>query len=106
MQRNGFSIEPADPLADKEVLALAAQAWPEAERAFTWQSVRSAAEAEPASVCLLAARRGEQLLAAIVSQTLPGRAAVVWPPQFAAANLASAEVSGEMLRELTAVLGS
>lgn len=97
-------LELADPLADKEVLALAAQAWPETERAHIWREIRLAAQADPTTVVLLAARRSERLLAAVVANILPGRAAVVWPPQFAGAETSQADISRVILRELAEAL--
>jgi mycothiol synthase len=82
-----IQIDRCDPAAEREVLALAAQAWPEAERAAYWQSIAALVRTGQADhVVLLAARVGEQLLAVQLAQSLPGRAAAVWPPQFAAAD--------------------
>src|SRR5262245_55142092 len=92
----------ADPLADKEVLALAALAWCDEERPLSWREIRAAAEADPKSVVLLAARLGDRLVAALVAHTLPGRAAVVWPPQVV--DEAAVSLSGSMLRQLVAML--
>lgn len=79
------TIVRCEPIADKSVLALAAQAWPEEERAAQWQAIGAAVRAgNSADIVLLAARRGQELLAAAVAQALPGRSAVVWLPQFAA----------------------
>ena len=79
------TISQCNPAAEKEVLALAAQAWPEAERAGYWRAVGELVRSGRADhVVLLAARQGDRLLAAQLAQSLPGRAAVVWPPQFTA----------------------
>jgi mycothiol synthase len=77
------SIDRCDPAGDKEALALAAQAWPEAERAGYWQAIRSlVSQGEGDRAVLLAARAADRLLAAQVAQVLPGSVAVVWSPQF------------------------
>lgn len=79
------TIVRCDPGAEKEVLAFAAQAWPEAERAGYWKAIGELVRARQAGqVVLLGAREGDRLLAAQLGQSLPGRAAVVWPPQFCA----------------------
>jgi mycothiol synthase len=76
-------IDRCDPAADKEALALAAQAWPEAERAGYWQAIRSlVSQGHPERAVLLAIRNADRLLAAQVAQVLPGNVAVVWLPQF------------------------
>jgi len=102
-----FEIAPADPLQDKEVLALAAQAWSDEERASLWGEIRRAAQTDPDTVILIAARRGGQLSAAALAHILPGRAAVVWPPQFAVAtpNLVEFPVA-KLLGELTSRLAA
>jgi mycothiol synthase len=76
-------IDRCDPTGEKEVLAVAAQAWPEAERAAYWQAIAALVRSGQARrVVLLAAREGERLLAVQLAQSLPGRVAVAWPPQF------------------------
>jgi ribosomal protein S18 acetylase RimI-like enzyme len=103
--RSPLSFALADPLADKEVLALASLAWSEDERAQQWRDVRAAALADPSSVVLIAARDGETLAAAAVAQIMPGRAAVVWPPQFVANPLApNVGEAGVLLAEMAVVL--
>src|SRR5262245_59314096 len=73
-------IDRCDPATDKEALALAAQAWPEAERAGYWQAIRSlVSEGDPDRAVLLAVHNANRLLAAHVAQLLPGNVAVVWP---------------------------
>src|SRR5262245_13136189 len=79
-----ISVSPAELLAEKEVLALAALAWPEAERADLWRDIRQAATYDARAVVLLAARTTDRLVGAALAHILPGRAAVVWPPQIAA----------------------
>ena len=72
------SIDRCNPATDKEALALAAQAWPEAERAGYWQAIRSLVSQGDADRAVLLAIRGDhQLLAAQVAQVLPGNVAVV-----------------------------
>jgi ribosomal protein S18 acetylase RimI-like enzyme len=85
MRRVAPSVEvrPVHPAEDRAALALAAQAWPEEERAAQWQSLAAAAQqGKTSSVVLIAARSGSAALAAVVAQALPGRTAILWPPQF------------------------
>src|SRR5262245_44138231 len=78
-------ISRCDPAQDKLVLALAAVAWPEEERSSRWQTLATLIRAgQGADIVLLAARRNELLVAALIAQALPGRTAVTWLPQFAA----------------------
>ena len=70
--REPTSIERCDPAADKEALALAAQAWPEAERASYWQAIRTlVSQGDGDRAVLLAIRNANRLLAAQVAQVLP-----------------------------------
>lgn len=94
----------ADPLAEKEVLALAALAWADEQRAATWREIRAAALADPNSVALLAAWRESQLVAAVVAHLVAGKAAVAWLPQFVSASEANTAISGPLLQQLTAEL--
>jgi len=102
------TIDRCDPLAEKSVLGLAAQAWPEAERAGYWKAISALVRGGQADrVVLLAARENDDLVAAQVAQSLPGRAAVVWPPQFAAIdatkrNSLAALLFGRLVPELAA----
>jgi mycothiol synthase len=101
-QNNEIEIELASPHTDKDVLAAAALAWPETDRAASWQEIRQAAAADSASVVLLAARQGPQLVGAALAHVLPGKAAIVWPPQWL--NIPSAQtptLSAALLRRLT-----
>jgi ribosomal protein S18 acetylase RimI-like enzyme len=101
------TIELCQPLEDREVLALAAQAWPECERAGHWRAIRSALEAgSPLRVVLLAARQDGALLAAVLGQILPGRTAAVWPPQFAPGSSARPEVAAALLDQLAVELAT
>src|SRR5437762_156966 len=78
------TVDRCDPAVEKNALALAVNAWPEAERAGHWQEIRTTARQRQGSDwILLAARRADALVAAILSRRLPGRAALVWLPQFA-----------------------
>ncbi len=100
-----IEIALADPLADKEVLALAALAWPEADRAASWQDIRQAALVEPASVALFAARQQQRVIGAALAQIVPGRAAVVWPPQLLRLPQVSASsAAAPLLRKLIELL--
>ena len=79
-----FFVQRCDLAQSAEALALAAKAWPEAERTAYYQSVQQAVDSGRAeSVVLLSGCRDGQVIAAQIGQVLPGRAAVVWPPQFA-----------------------
>src|SRR5437762_1990472 len=102
-----LTIDRCQPASEKEVLALAAQAWPEAERAAYWKALRDLVRGgQPERVVLLAVRQHDQLLAAQVGQSLPGKVAVAWPPQFAAnrqdASSIGAVLFGRLVRELAA----
>jgi ribosomal protein S18 acetylase RimI-like enzyme len=88
MDSRPLSID-CEPLAEGEALALAAQAWPPAEREGQLAAVRQQAGSEsPYAFLLLAGRRGSQLAAAMLGQQLVGRAATLWPPQLAAGESA------------------
>src|SRR5687767_825371 len=81
------TVARCDPSIEKEALALAAQAWHETERAAYWQTIGGMIRGGQSDrVFLLAVRENDRLLAAQIAQSLPGRAAAVWPPQFARAN--------------------
>jgi mycothiol synthase len=97
-----ITIRRCDPLAEKDVLALAALGWVESERSAHWQAIRVAAKSGNADhVVLLAAYAGGELLAAQVAQSLPGRAAVVWLPQFSlAAKDARDDIAARLLARL------
>src|SRR5262245_17900532 len=61
---SSIQIDRCDPAAEKEVLAVAAQAWPEAERAAYWQAIAALVRGGHSDrVVLLAARAGDRLLA-------------------------------------------
>lgn len=80
---HAVTIGRCDPNQDKLVLALAATSWPEEERASRWQAISGLLRAgQAADLVLLAARRGDKLIAVLLAQVLPGRTAVVWLPQF------------------------
>jgi ribosomal protein S18 acetylase RimI-like enzyme len=84
---SSITITLASPAHDKLVLALAAQAWPESERAGHWHALNTLLQnGRGDDVLLPAAWRGDQLLAAVVGQVMTGRTALVWPPQFAHVN--------------------
>jgi len=78
-ESNSITIDRCDPAAERNVLALAARAWPESERAAYWQAIKgNLAAGNSRSIILLAARDAERLLAAQVGQVMAGKAAVVW----------------------------
>lgn len=82
LRDSDLTIARCDPIRDKNVLALAAQVWPEGVRAGHWQAATASVAGNPGgAVVLLAAWEGDRLLAAALAQPLPGKAAVVWPPQ-------------------------
>jgi ribosomal protein S18 acetylase RimI-like enzyme len=79
---DSLTIERCDPLRDKSVLALAALVWPEALRAGHWQAIgTSLASGNSDAAVLFAAWKNERLVGAALAQPLPGKAALVWPPQ-------------------------
>jgi mycothiol synthase len=102
-----FAIERCQPLAEKQVLALAAQAWPENERAGQWQSIRGALEAaDSRRVVLLAARHEGGLVAAVLGHVLAGRSAAVWPPQFAPGVATPPPMASILLEQLAVELAA
>ena len=71
---------PAAPGCD--ALRLAAAAWPENERAGQLATLADRiATGRADEILLLEARRGGQLVGAVLAQQLPGKSAVVWLPQ-------------------------
>src|SRR5262249_3210195 len=100
------SIARCDPAVDKQALALATGAWPDSERAAYQQTIAGLLKTGHANqIVLLAARLEGQLIAAQLSQSLPGRAAVVWQPQFdALQDVGRAEVSAALFHRLIAEL--
>ncbi len=91
------TIARCDPAAEKEVLALAMKAWPDAERAAYQQTLQGLIGSGRANqIVLLAAREDGRLIAAQLAQSLPGRAAVVWQPQFANASKIACEISKQL----------
>jgi mycothiol synthase len=103
-----ITIYRCDPSQEKTALGLAAQAWPEAERAGYWKSISDCIRTGQAEqVVLVAAREDDPLLAAQVGQLLPGRAAVVWAPQFLTTiQRANKSVAAEMFQQLTSHLSA
>jgi mycothiol synthase len=82
-EHNSLEIVRCDAATEKGVLAVAAQAWAQAERAAQWQGLAAIVrDGRPQDVVLLAARLNDRLVAAQLGQMLPGQVAVVWPPQF------------------------
>src|SRR5262249_52885965 len=77
------SIARCDPAVDKQALALATGAWPDSERAAYQQTIAGLLKIGQANqIVLLTARENDRIVAAQLAQSLPGRAAVVWQPQF------------------------
>ena len=74
-----IKLEPLTP--GSAPLALAMQCWPEAERAAQLESLRLLTLADNASFLLLSGWRGGELVAALLAQQLPGKAATLWPAQ-------------------------
>jgi hypothetical protein len=63
-------------------LALAAQFWPEAERESQLAAIEQlVADSGASALILLAAGSAAVPAAAVLAQLLPGKSAVVWPPQ-------------------------
>jgi len=100
------TIARCDPSIEKEALALAAQAWHETERAAYWQAIGGMIRGGQRDlVVLLAAREGDRLLAAQIAQSLPGRAAAVWTPQFARVHEVEADqITAALFEQLTPAL--
>src|SRR5262245_42892164 len=100
------SIARCDPAIDKQALALATAAWPDSERAAYQQTIVGLLKTGQANqIVLLAARGNEGLIAAQLAQSLPGRAAVVWQPQFGASHdVRRDDVSAALFQRLTTEL--
>src|SRR4051794_20903781 len=84
-----------DSIADRQGLELALRAWPPAERR---------AHGQRSDLILVAAARDGQLAAACVARILPGRAAVVWLPQFANDPSSGAAIAQQIFERLEAEL--
>jgi ribosomal protein S18 acetylase RimI-like enzyme len=83
-------ICPVAVAPDAPELQLAAQAWPNDERPAQLSAVQRQVAAGCANdFVLLAAHRGRELRGAVLAQRLPGRVAVVWPPQLTAGEEAA-----------------
>jgi ribosomal protein S18 acetylase RimI-like enzyme len=68
---------------NKALLALAAQAWPDGERAAYWRIIHDlVARGQGSQVVLLGLVDRGGWCGAQIGQVLPGRVALVWPPQF------------------------
>jgi ribosomal protein S18 acetylase RimI-like enzyme len=94
------TIDRCDPVVEKNIRALAAQAWSEPERPAFWQAIAALVRSGQADrVVLLAARRRGEPIAAQLAQAMPGRVAVVWPPQFDAADAQHREQVAALLFE-------
>ena len=74
-----IKLEPLTP--GSPPLTLAMQCWPEAERAAQLESLRLLTLADSGGFLLLSAWRGGNLVAALLAQQLPGKAATLWPAQ-------------------------
>ena len=73
------TIVRCDPRQERAALALAADAWPVAERAAYGKAIGTLLdEGHAERVVLLAARLDGDVVAAQIGQSLPGRVAVVW----------------------------
>jgi ribosomal protein S18 acetylase RimI-like enzyme len=102
-----LTTDRCDPAEEKNILALAAQAWSEPERPAFWQAIAAMIRSGQADrVVLLAARRHGEPIAAQLAQAMPGRVAVVWPPQFQIADEPSREnvaalLFDRLMRELS-----
>jgi ribosomal protein S18 acetylase RimI-like enzyme len=66
---------------DSPAFRLALKAWPEAERTAQEEAILAMVPARQNDTLLLAARRGDELLAVVLGQRLAGNAGVIWPPQ-------------------------
>jgi ribosomal protein S18 acetylase RimI-like enzyme len=99
-------IARCDPAVDQQTLALATGAWPESERAAYQQTIDGLLKSgRDNEIVLLAAHEDDRLVSAQLAQSLPGRAAVVWQPQFAdAKNSGRNEVAGALFGRLDAEL--
>jgi ribosomal protein S18 acetylase RimI-like enzyme len=81
------SVGRYDPATNRALLALAAQAWPDTERAGYWRAIHDAiASGQGSQVILLGLVDRGAWCGAQVAQVLAGHVALVWPPQFTATS--------------------
>ena len=66
---------------DSHALHLALRTWPDADQSALLRAVADTGPAATSSLVLIEARRGSLLAGAVLAQCVPGKAAVVWPPQ-------------------------
>jgi mycothiol synthase len=80
-------------------LALASRAWPETERESQLAAIEQlVAESGAGALILLAAGSATDPVASVLAQVLPGKSAVVWPPQLT--QRAPGEISMPLLSAL------
>lgn len=100
---SSLTVSRCDPVTSPLTLALAAQAWPEAERPSHWQTVQDLIRQGRADdVILLAAYCGDSCQAALVAQVLAGRIAVAHPPSLADGAAERSSLAARLL--LTALI--
>jgi mycothiol synthase len=88
---------------DSHALRLALRNWPEADQAALLEALATAAPGSTSPLVLVEARRGSVLSGAVVAQCVPGKAAIVWPPQLVEPQplVTTSMLLDELGRELT-----
>src|SRR5688572_711002 len=88
---------------DSHALQLALRAWPAADQEALLRTVTETQHASTSPLVLIEARRGAILAGAVIAQCVPGRAALVWPPQLVEPQplVTSSALMDELCRELT-----
>jgi mycothiol synthase len=87
---------------DSHALHLALRAWPDHDRDAFLRAVTETQHATTSPLVLIEARRGAILAGAVIGQAMPGRAAMVWPPQLVEPQplVTSSMLLDELCREL------
>lgn len=87
---------------DSHALHLALRAWPAADQAALLQTVTETQHASTSPLVLIEARRGTILAGAVMAQCVPGKAAMVWPPQLVEPQplVTTSALMDELCREL------
>lgn len=89
---------------DSHALQLALRDWPPADQEHLLQAVAGIRDETTSPFVLIEARRGAILAGAVLAQCVPGKAAVVWPPQLVEPQplVTASSLMDELCRELAA----
>lgn len=98
MSERSLTIETAPAEQWPNALALVFQSLPEGPRRRQLEAMTAQFASEPgAANGLIAARRGDQLVGAVLIQIQPGRVASLWPPQIAPSQQSNAADAHRLL---------